>query len=74
MPASSTLPGGISTRSWAIRAWSNTFGKTPSASTLFVTASATFLRNVKGEEARTIGRRALNLAINLKLDRGDLHY
>jgi eukaryotic-like serine/threonine-protein kinase len=32
------------------------------------------LRNVKNEEARAVGRRALNLAINLKLDCGYLHY
>jgi eukaryotic-like serine/threonine-protein kinase len=50
------------------------FRKNPESITTFRYVIRDFLRNAKGEEARAIGRRALNLAINLNLDRGDLHY
>ena len=57
--------------------------KNPDGINTFRYAIRDFLRNVEGEdagkddaskEARMIGYRALNVAINRKLDRGDLYY
>jgi tetratricopeptide (TPR) repeat protein len=50
------------------------FHKNPESIATFRYVIRDFLRNVKAEKARTIGRRALDLAISLNLDRGDLHY
>ncbi len=50
------------------------FRKNPKCIDTFRYAIRDFLRNAKGDEARMIGRRALNLAIaiNLQIGRGDL--
>jgi tetratricopeptide (TPR) repeat protein len=52
------------------------FRKNPKCIDTFRYAIRDFLRNAKGDEARVIGRRALNLAIaiNLQIGRGDLYY
>ena len=50
------------------------FRKNPEGVNTFRYGIRDFLRNAKGDEARMIGRRALNVAIKLKLERGDLHY
>lgn len=50
------------------------FRKTPESIVTFRYFIRDILPKVEIEEARTIGRRALDVAIKLELERGDLHY
>jgi eukaryotic-like serine/threonine-protein kinase len=50
------------------------FRKTPESIVTFRYIIRDILPKVEIEEAQTIGRQALNVAISLQLDRGELHY